>query len=692
MCTSNLSRLQRFWGEMTEDFVAHVNAGEIEIGWEQTPARGQLSVAPRADGEPKTLYVPADTLEAFPPAELVVAGQPMTAWRKWLGKEPEVVEDWPGSCEEKEEEESNDSKSSGSSSFLKPPEEEEEEEEIVAEEPRGTAVQVAADSPALDMTPLPPGASLAQHGQEYAIVPVPAEAPMEEAVGAADAEEESNKEVLESFENTEMTVQLLKSATNVFATKDPTQNVQTTKFLETRGSTAHVLWAIRCVISEQVQQTCRGETDAQTMLEAFVVKEGFGDRPFLLTIRGAVPEMIVMIRKTAADKKKDVTFSDVDSQAAFGFRRGGTAATKIMDTVEGFIKDARHVLTNLELRYEKKEAKINNEIHGYADLEAAVAHWGMKRFTHFIGDVEIKKANRVPLGQFEKDCLAVHTRLATWVRHREEVSDDVFFMESARMQKQCPGSYDEDATAYAKSLRFVRWSRKQQQVIVTTLDEWLNGPEHERSSLLMFGEAEVGKSKLAHLCAQELCIGKGADRYVFTKAIDGLGILCYAGDLRQSGCICIMDCKFQASRGKTLKEEDFKSLWDVEEGGTIKDTRYKPANLPSGVPRIMGLNGSPGDLGRWFREHEQYNMGAWLDALPAKSGETTSAYKARLTVLANSFSADEQAMCRRVSIGIPTSSLITSDFIRRLEQDAVSTVSEQAQRRKAYWARKNASL
>ena len=323
---------------MTEDFVAHVNAGEIEIGWEQTPARGQLSVAPRADGEPKTLYVPADTLEAFPPAELVVAGQPMTAWRKWLGKEPEVVEDWPGSCEE-------DSKSSGSSSFLKPPEEEEEEEEeIIAEEPRGTAVQVAADSPALDMTPLPPGASLAQHEQEHAIVP--AEAPVEEAVGAADAEEESNKEVLESFENTEMTVQLLKSATNVFATKDPTQNVQTTKFLETRDSTAHVLWVIRCVISEQVQQTCRGETDAQTMLEAFVVKEGFGDRPFLLTIRGAVPEMIVMIRKTAADKKKDVTFSDVESQVAFGFRRGGTAVTKIMDTVESFIKDARHVLTN----------------------------------------------------------------------------------------------------------------------------------------------------------------------------------------------------------------------------------------------------------------------------------------------------------------------------------------------------------
>ena len=52
------------------------------------------------------------------------------------------------------------------------------------------------------------------------------------------------------------------------------------------------------------------------MLEAFVAKEGFGNCPFLVTIRGEVPEMIVMLRKTAADKKRDVTFSDVDSQTA----------------------------------------------------------------------------------------------------------------------------------------------------------------------------------------------------------------------------------------------------------------------------------------------------------------------------------------------------------------------------------------
>ena len=146
-----------------------------------------------------------------------------------------------------------------------------------------------------------------------------------------------------------------------------------------------------------------------------------------MTIRGAVPEMVVMYRKTATDKKNDVTFSGVDSQEALGFKRGGTAAMKIVDTVDGFLTDARHVLTNLAVQHEDNEQSTGNaEMHGYADLETAVAHWGLKRFTNFMGDVEIKRANKVPLTQFEKDCLAVHTRLAMWVRHREEVSDDVF--------------------------------------------------------------------------------------------------------------------------------------------------------------------------------------------------------------------------------------------------------------------------
>jgi hypothetical protein len=63
-----------------------------------------------------------------------------------------------------------------------------------------------------------------------------------------------------------------------------------------------------------------------------------------------------------------------------------------------------------------------------------------------------------------------------------------------------------------------------------------------------------------------------------------------------------MDVKFEASRGRILGVEDFKAVWDTMEGGCIKDTMYKPAAFPAGVPRVMGLQGAPEDAGIWFRE------------------------------------------------------------------------------------------
>ena len=90
------------------------------------------------------------------------------------------------------------------------------------------------------------------------------------------------------------------------------------------------------------------------------------------------------------------------------------------------------------------------------------------------------------------------------VQHREEVSDDVLYMESDKQRRQCPGNYDEDATPYAKSLTLYRWSQKQQVLLTYSLDTWLNAEEHERSSVVLFSAAEVGKSKLSHLLAQDL--------------------------------------------------------------------------------------------------------------------------------------------------------------------------------------------
>jgi hypothetical protein len=187
---------------------------------------------------------------------------------------------------------------------------------------------------------------------------------------------------------------------------------------------------------------------------------------------------------------------------------------------------------------------------------------------------------------------------------------------------------------------------------------------------------------------QELTIGKSSDRYVFTKSVDSLGILSYAGDLRAAGCICLMDVKFEASRGRILGVEDFKAVWDTMEGGCIKDTRYKPASLPAGVPRVMGLQGAPEDAGVWFREHGQENLGRFLQAIAPREGhsETMSAFRARVAALVKSFSAHEQAILRRVSIGVPTRPLVSEAFVQRLEGDNMGSAAAQRAKRAAYWA------
>jgi hypothetical protein len=149
-----------------------------------------------------------------------------------------------------------------------------------------------------------------------------------------------------------------------------------------------------------------------------------------------------------------------------------------------------------------------------------------------------------------------------------------------------------------------------------------------------------------------------------------------------------MDVKFEASRGRTLGVEDFKAVWDTMEGGCIKDTRYKPAALPAGVPRVMGLQGAPEDAGIWFRDHGQENLGRFLQAIAPRDGpaESVSAFRARVSELVKSFTAHEQAILRRVSIGVPTRALVSDSFVRRLEGDNRGSAAAPHAKRAAFWA------
>jgi hypothetical protein len=385
----------------------------------------------------------------------------------------------------------------------------------------------------------------------------------------------------------------------------------------------------------------------------------------------------------------------VESAQFLGFQKGGDPARKLYATVQAITSDARVLLTTLDAAVRGEAEHPRGELHDYEALELSMSSWSVCEFERFRGNTMIKLKNKVPLSQYEVDCSAVWTQLAQWVSHRAEVADDVYFLGTKRLTKQCPGNFEDDVSEYGKALQLYRWSNKQKQIVTMSLQEWLEGEEHERSSLLLMGDAEVGKSKLSMLLAQELTIGKGADRFTFTKSVDGLGILSYAGDLRQSGAIVMQDIAFSAARGKRLGHEDMKALLDCMEGGCVKDCRYKPGNLPPSVPRIIGLQGAEEQAGLCFRENEQENLARFVEAVVPRTNEagraeTVSAFRARMAELVRGFDAHERAILRRVSIAVPRAPLVTAAFVRRLEGGNRNSAAAQAERRRAYWAAQRA--
>ena len=126
-----------------------------------------------------------------------------------------------------------------------------------------------------------------------------------------------------------------------------------------------------------------------------------------------------------------------------------------------------------------------------------------------------------------------------------------------------------------KKLKLIHWDHETKNFKTLTLDRWLTSEEHLLSSLLLLGPGGLGKSKLMHMIAKELCVAYDQKQYIFGKSIDSLGILSYSGAVRASGAVCLTDFEFKAARGSAYGPEALKSLLDVPEGGSIQGTRYR---------------------------------------------------------------------------------------------------------------------
>jgi hypothetical protein len=246
-------------------------------------------------------------------------------------------------------------------------------------------------------------------------------------------------------------------------------------------------------------------------------------------------------------------------------------------------------------------------------------------------------------------------------------------------RRATPQRFEAGASAAAKALKVSWWDPEDLAFRSTTVEGWLNSDEHLQSTLVIVGGGGRGKSKLAHMLATELTLGQGSEQYIFTKALDPLGMLSHTGQIRKSGAVVFTDFEMKSGRsggGDLLGPEAMKSLLDIVEGGTIVGTRYRPTTFRPFLPRVLALRGSEEEYGRWFSENGHSSLAAMLTSLKDEAAATRELRAA---------DAHAQAIARRMAVALvpDAGSLITEETKRSLAVDTRAMAAAALARRKA---------
>ena len=122
-------------------------------------------------------------------------------------------------------------------------------------------------------------------------------------------------------------------------------------------------------------------------------------------------------------------------------------------------------------------------------------------------------------------------------------------------------------------------------------------------------------------------------------------------------------------------------MFDIQEGGTVQGTRYRPANFAGGgeLPRIFNMNASPNDMGKFFRKHDMHGIAMILEAL-ADDQLQQAAEKLK------TFDADTAAQVRRFAIALckEGETLVTEGTIATLRANGKERAQAAKKRRLNY--------
>ncbi len=457
------------------------------------------------------------------------------------------------------------------------------------------------------------------------------------------------------------------------------------------SSHAGKLWVIVVVSLHN-----EADDDVAGALRSVAERNGMIESPFFVGKAAGLPELLAMWRCEMNDRHKPKRFVvDGGTCDLLTVAKGGPQPLKLIETLRGFMARCSATFGNLTVETASGE-EDDTDAYSYDEALDVVSVWGVQKFTSFVEDAKYKKHKGQKLSTLEDRCLVSKATLMEVVKLREDAGDYVFYMGTEKQSRACPLSFAEGSTDAAKQLDLVLWEPAIKNFRVLSVQEWLDTEEHLISALLLLGVGGAGKSKLIHMLSAELCQAYDAPCYIFAKAIDPLGMLSHTGEVRKSAVLALTDFKFRTARKGDLDGEDLKNLLDVVEGGSIPETRYRPAVFPEGLCRIVALNGDSGEFGRWFRNYGQNGIGDLCEMLADIRDLKGTAAKLRNLQMEDPevlkwleakrflsrLSADEQAAARRVCVGfVGDSPLVTEHAVHRLRAKARAKAAEGRARR-----------
>jgi hypothetical protein len=446
-------------------------------------------------------------------------------------------------------------------------------------------------------------------------------------------------------------------------------------------------WTL-AVVTGFEQLRAEGESD-EVLFARIVAANEWAEAPHLVGRCGQVPELLLAARCSAAERTRTRHLKGVYGATVtfLAIKKGGQQEGKVLATIEQMLAACVTCTTNLEIV--KVEARAVAAPTAGLTYEAALEltlDMGTERFIAMVENAKLKKARREEVSDLECVCMSARSSLLEVIKLRQDATEWEIEVGSSRHTRAAPLSFDEAATPLAKSKAVYRWEPTEGRFLKESVQSFLDGTGHLISSFVILGQGGAGKSRLLHAMATELAVGAGKPRYLFGKSLDALGILSFAGSIRRAGCLVLTDADLRVARGAPLSAESFKSLFDVEEGGALQDTRYRPAQFGPGLARLMAWNGTGEQMGLFMRDIGQGGIANVVEALLDRGPEPAAVMAARA-------SADEQAILRRISWCLcRVGDVLVAEELKtvlRAENEVVAATARE--RRKAFWEAQRAA-